>query len=196
MKRVVSFAPNSLQRRMAQVGSSVAACAYKVVLAAAGALLVGMAVVLFAQVVCRYVLFVPLPWSEELARYMLVWFGMLSATAAAHTGQHFAIHVAQDLLPQPMRAWVKAAVHLATSAMSLYLAVLSYGYLGNIQGLRAVATGLPMPVVYAALPVSLLVMALLQAAAFLRAVGIEPGGSEMRQLPTLDTTPSEGGSLS
>ena len=44
--------------------------------------LAGMVCVIGVQVVARYVLNAPPGWTEELARYLMVWAGLLGATAA------------------------------------------------------------------------------------------------------------------
>ncbi|MCO5145356.1 MAG: TRAP transporter small permease subunit [Aquamicrobium sp.] len=54
----------------------------RVCLLLAKAALVGMVCVIMLQVVSRYGLRQPPAWTEELARYLMVWGGLLGATAA------------------------------------------------------------------------------------------------------------------
>ena len=54
-------------------------------------LLLAMTFVVFGQVIARYVLQTPLSWSEELARFMLIWLSMLSAAYGFKTKSHFAL---------------------------------------------------------------------------------------------------------
>ncbi len=54
-----------------------------------------MVVVVAAQVFCRYVLNHSLFWSEELARYLLVWLTFLGATVAYHRRAHPSIDMLQ-----------------------------------------------------------------------------------------------------
>lgn len=54
----------------------------RVCLFLAKAALVGMVVVIMLQVVSRYGFRQPPVWTEELARYLMVWGGLLGATAA------------------------------------------------------------------------------------------------------------------
>ena len=54
----------------------------RVCLFLAKAALVGMVAVIMLQVVSRYGLRQPPVWTEELARYLMVWGGLLGATAA------------------------------------------------------------------------------------------------------------------
>ena len=52
-------------------------------------LLIAMTIVVFSQVVARYIFEAPLSWSEELARFLLMWLSMLSAAYAFKTKSHF-----------------------------------------------------------------------------------------------------------
>lgn len=53
---------------------------FALILACGGILL--LVVTMMVQVVARYLLSSPLAWTEELARYAMVWAGLLGATAA------------------------------------------------------------------------------------------------------------------
>ncbi len=57
---------------------------------AVSAILVALVTVTFSQVVFRYLLHAPLAWSEELARFLLMWMASLSAAYAFKTRSHFA----------------------------------------------------------------------------------------------------------
>src|SRR6266545_2303760 len=71
--------------------------------AVACALLVFLVVALFLQVLFRYVIEAPLAWTEEGARFGLVWLSMLSAAIAAREGQHFVFRWATLILSRRTR---------------------------------------------------------------------------------------------
>ena len=50
-----------------------------------------MAIVVFLQVLFRYALHLPLFWTEEFARYCLVWASLLGAGIALKRGEHIAV---------------------------------------------------------------------------------------------------------
>ncbi len=52
--------------------------------------------VIFVQVICRYVLFIPTAWAEELARYLFVWTSYLGSAYALNEGGHIEV----DIVPQ------------------------------------------------------------------------------------------------
>ena len=63
------------------------------------ALMATMAMLVFANVVSRYVLNYSLIWVEELTRYLMVWVGFLGAGLVLRLGAHIAVDAFQDLLP-------------------------------------------------------------------------------------------------
>ncbi len=54
--------------------------------------------VVLLGVLFRYVLEAPLPWSEELARYLMVWGASLGASVAFREGSHIAVTMLVDKL--------------------------------------------------------------------------------------------------
>jgi TRAP-type transport system small permease protein len=56
-----------------------------------GILLCVMASSVFFEVLIRYVIHAPTAWTEEVAQFVLVWYGLLAAAVGARKGVHFAI---------------------------------------------------------------------------------------------------------
>jgi hypothetical protein len=81
-----------------------------------------MALLVFANVVARYVFNHSFTWAEELSRYMMVWVGFLGAGLVLRVGAHIAVDVVQDLSPlraaQALRVCVVAVLAAALLAMS------------------------------------------------------------------------------
>ena len=86
------------------------------------ALMAAMAVLVFANVVSRYLLNYSIIWVEELTRYMMVWVGFLGAGLVLRLGAHIALDALQDLLPeraaQVLRAAIVALLALTFAAMT------------------------------------------------------------------------------
>ncbi len=128
------------------------------------ATLMAVAVVNVAwQVFTRFALAEPSSFTDELARYLLVWIGLIGAAYAA--GQR--LHVAVDLLPRAMPHRLQQAlsglVQVGVLTFSLGVMVGGGGALVSMSfelGQRSAALGLPMGLVYLALPVSGLLIAL------------------------------------
>jgi len=120
--------------------------------------LMGLAVLnLTWQVASRYLLGAPSSFSDELARFLLVWIGLFGA--AYGVGQR--LHLAIDLLPAHLDPRIDRAATLTVGLLTLAfaVAVLVVGGTSLVEltaslGQRSPALGLPMAVVYLALPLS------------------------------------------
>jgi TRAP-type C4-dicarboxylate transport system permease small subunit len=84
-----------------------------------------MTVVVAVQVLFRYGLNQSLFWSEELARYLLVWLSFLGASVAYRRKAHPGIDVIQAKLPGKLKKAATVAVHLAS--LLLFAVMIFYG---------------------------------------------------------------------
>lgn len=82
-------------------------------------LLVVMIFLVVIQVVFRYVLHAPISWSEEVAIFMLIWFGLLSVATAVYRHEHIAISAIYDHLSKKWQYILSIAVQLLILVFSL-----------------------------------------------------------------------------
>jgi TRAP-type transport system small permease protein len=87
---------------------------------AAGTLATAL-VVMAAQVVYRYLLSDSLIWSEEVARYALVWSSMVGAAVAYRQGAHVAVTDLLVRFPAPLQRFVVRVIHLLILAFAATL---------------------------------------------------------------------------
>ena len=119
--------------------------------------LIGLFLVMVAaivwQVFARYVLQAPTIWSEELARFLLVWVTMLGSAYVLEHGGHVAVTVFVDMLPEPLERAVAVVRDFIVIAMAGSLAYFGYGFAAS--GPRRISTGLGLPMgwAYAAVPI-------------------------------------------
>lgn len=71
-----------------------------------------------AQVVFRYLIGSSLVWSEEVARYALIWSAMIGSAAVYQRGGHMGVTVAVDLLPPPVAGLAYRLIHLIVIAFA------------------------------------------------------------------------------
>ena len=117
-----------------------------------------MALVVFLQVIFRYVLNLPLFWTEEFARYCLVWASLLGAAVAMKRGQHLAVTICMDRMP-PGAYRVLSVV--ARFSVIVILAVILVGGIQLVLVTRAQispALRVPMSLPYLAVPVGAAIM--------------------------------------
>ena len=90
------------------------------------ALMAVMVVLVFANVVSRYLLNYSIVWVEEVTRYMMVWVGFLGSGLVLRLGAHVAVDALQEALPvraaQAVRAAIVAVLAVTFAAM-LWLGV-------------------------------------------------------------------------
>lgn len=120
---------------------------------AAATLVIAVVVVVFLQVVMRYALARPNPWSEELSRFCFIWLSMLGASLAIEKNAQF---VFDELIRQMAPAWrqrVRYAVTALVVAILLMAMVLGIELVNLVRTERSAALNLPIVWVYTALPV-------------------------------------------
>jgi TRAP-type transport system small permease protein len=85
------------------------------------ALVGAMAVLVFANVVSRYLFNFSIIWVEEVTRYMMVWVGFLGSGLVLRLGAHVGVDALQDALPpraaQALRAAIVVLLAITFAAM-------------------------------------------------------------------------------
>jgi TRAP-type C4-dicarboxylate transport system permease small subunit len=109
-------------------------------------LLAGMFFCVFTGVVIRYVVTVPFPWTEEIARFCLIWFAPLAASIGARHGFHFSFQWGVMYLPAKQRAFVRQATNLAVIAFLALLLWQSFGLIDVMSNQTSVASEIDMRV--------------------------------------------------
>jgi TRAP-type C4-dicarboxylate transport system permease small subunit len=128
---------------------------------AAGAVVIGLSGLAFANIVARYAISYALAFSEELEVAGLVWLTMLGAAIGFRRSAHIGFTIVRDLLPPLGRrgaALLTVAITLAT--------VLVLGWYGVLEiraeralGAVSEALGLPQWIYTAAIPVGAIIVA-------------------------------------
>ncbi|CAN7746531.1 TRAP transporter small permease [Pseudorhodoferax sp. LjRoot39] len=123
-----------------------------------GAMLATMVVVVFLQILVRFLLprlgiTVSAPWSEELARYLMVWCIFLGAAVASRAGDLIAVESLIDALPERLGWRLKMLSYVATIAFLATLVWLGWRWVEFGEGESSTVMNLPMSWVYLSLPV-------------------------------------------
>ena len=119
----------------------------------------------------RYVLRDALSWTEELARYLMIWMGFLGAGLALREGGHVALDILLVRMPLDIRRIMIVAVRLLS--LLFLLSVVGAG-LVLIPGVRSYSTpalGISMMWAYLAIPVGCFFTAIQMLALMLRNEG-------------------------
>ena len=112
------------------------------------------------QVLSRYLLSSPPPWTEELARFMFVWATFLGAAVALDKGLHASITVLEDKLPPRSRRVLKAITTLMVLALALLLCGESFKLCMSTMKRVSPVMKIPMAYINVSLTLSSIGMAL------------------------------------
>jgi TRAP-type C4-dicarboxylate transport system permease small subunit len=117
------------------------------------ALVGAMTVLVFANVVSRYLLNFSIIWVEELTRYMMVWVGFLGAGLVLRLGAHIAVETFQDLLPAAAARVLRAAIVALLAATFAAMTWLGVRYVAFAWDQETPVLNWSTGVIYLAIPI-------------------------------------------
>lgn len=109
------------------------------------------------QVFSRYVLGTPSSFTDELARFLMIWIGVLGAAYVAGKNGHVAIDVLARRARGNHQKRIKQLVQIAISLFCLFAMVvggLRLVYVTYLLEQYSPALGLPLALVYVVIPIS------------------------------------------
>ncbi|MEQ6917584.1 TRAP transporter small permease [Halomonas aquatica] len=114
--------------------------------------------VITLQIVSR-VFFNAVGWTEEVARFLLVWITFLGATLAFQRGRHIAVTFLVEALPGRLQRIIRITAVLVVLGFMVSLVVIGYQYMQVQSFQKSASLRLSMTWVYAVIPVSAALMA-------------------------------------
>ena len=127
---------------------------------ACGLLMTAITVVVFLQVITRYVLAYPFDWPEELARILFVWVALLGAVVALRRAGHFSIGALTTALPAPFQRGVSVLLRLTLLGFLILVTWLGVDATLRVRDQLSSAMEISMSIGYASVPVGFALMAL------------------------------------
>src|ERR1700733_780761 len=130
---------------------------------AAGAMLIASVAINFANIIGRYFLSVSLSWAEEVMLFLMIGAVFLGAAPVGWLGRHIRMDVIISMLPPRPRKVFEIFADLVTIATCVMLAVFAWPVMSMLAELdqRSQSANIPLVIPQAALPVGLLLMAVL-----------------------------------
>ena len=123
----------------------------------------GLAIIVFLQFFTRYVLNDSLAWTEEIARYALIWVVFVGAVMVTRRNSHIAVELVSNLLPpNALRASLLAFIDLVKLGFMGLLAYFSVTIVERMHYQRMTVFDLPMSYVYAGVVLGCVLMFLRQ----------------------------------
>ena len=112
-----------------------------------------LVLVVFAQVIARFVFNNPFRWSEELARYLQVWMIVLTSSICIREGTHLAVDYATHALPFVYRKLLKLLVLLLMVFYLIIVIVYGAKMVSVITKQVSPAMQIPIYIAYLAVPI-------------------------------------------
>lgn len=127
----------------------------------------GLIAVITLQILTRS-FFPEINWTEEVARFLLVWTTFLGATIAFVQGRHIAVPMMVDALPPRWRRLALILAQIIMITVLVVLAVVGYRYMLLQSFQKTPSLRISMSYIYAIMPFSAAVMALVCATDLVR----------------------------
>ncbi len=139
---------------------------------------IAMSVVVILQVFFRFVVYLPFPWSEELARYLMIWMGMVGSFVALRRGRHIGVNSLVECFPPVARRVAAIGLHLTLIAFLALIAREGLNLALFNAAQKSPAMMIPMIYPYLAIPAgaALMIVELLSGLLRLLSPGAPPPG--------------------
>lgn len=109
------------------------------------------------QVFSRYILQASSSFTEEIARYLLIWIGILGAAYIAGQQQHLSIDILAPKLSEKNRIKLRMGINLLIILFCFLVLVIGGSnlvYLNYLLGQTSAALNIPLGAVYTVIPIS------------------------------------------
>jgi len=128
---------------------------------AAAVILLAIVVLIFLQVLFRYVIHQPLSWTVELSRFLFAWVSMLGAAAATTEIFNQGIDLFVKRLPEKAQIAVDVLARITTGLTTCFLIYYAVDLTGRVHSQLSSVLRIRMSSVYAAIPVGLFLFVIL-----------------------------------
>jgi len=112
-------------------------------------------IIMFAQVLFRYLFNQSLSWSEELAKFIFVWLTFLGAAICIKERLHIGVEFLQERLSLKWKRYLNLFQTVLITLFNVAISVIGFCWVWEVSGTLSPAMSLPLNIVfYAALPVA------------------------------------------
>ena len=144
-----------------------------------GILMLGLVIIVFMEVIRRYVLNDPTHWASETCRFLLIWMTFTGASIvtrlSAHLTMGFTIH---RFVNKSVSRFIKILIGAAVSVVMIIITYYS-AKITLLAGYRsAPMTGMPMYIPWSALPLNAAIMSIYMIAETIKTIFIKEAEME------------------
>lgn len=115
---------------------------------------------LFVNVIMRYVFTLPIYWAEELVRYLMVWMIFVGASQVAVWGGHVSVDIVPRIISKRANIVLSLFVNIVAILFCILLAYFSFQQMSRVKAAQQIspAMELPMWIAYLSIPLGTLLM--------------------------------------
>ena len=111
--------------------------------------------IMFAQVLFRYMFNNSLSWTEEIAKFIFIWITFLGAALCFRDRMHLGVDFLVEKLPLKYKPILVIFNTLVITIFNGIMIIIGFSWVIDVSGTISPAVGLPLNIVfYAALPTS------------------------------------------
>jgi C4-dicarboxylate transporter DctQ subunit len=118
-----------------------------------------MVIVVFAQVLSRYVAKVPLAWTEEASRFLFAWTIFLGSAIGIKRKAHLGIELLIEKLPEKLGIYVSRFIGIVVISFLVLVIYQSFFVIRLTIYQASPSLNIPMALVYASVPIGCFLMA-------------------------------------
>lgn len=111
-----------------------------------------MSVIVFANVMLRYLTDESIMWSEEVARYLMIWLTFLGVGPVLRLGGHIAIETLPEALPAPAARRLRVLILVAMVVLCVAMIWAGMDLVSRTRYQMTAVTDVPFSLVAAAIP--------------------------------------------
>ena len=123
-----------------------------------GTILAAMAIITFLAAVNRFTFNFPMPWSEEIVKFLLMWMTMIGAALGIGRSEHVGIDVFVERFPQKMQFIIGQIMSLAGVVFSVIFCYIGYLMVIKQYAQKSTALEISMGIVYMCVVVGAILM--------------------------------------
>ncbi|WP_040984433.1 TRAP transporter small permease [Oceanobacillus jeddahense] len=103
------------------------------------------------QIVAREIIYFPVSWTQEVAKYSFIWMSLIGAALGIRNLSHVSIDVIVNKLPPKIEKFIQYFIEVSIILLMTVLLVQSFRFSLSAAGQTSPIIGVPMSVVYVAL---------------------------------------------
>ena len=120
----------------------------------------GMAIAILLAITSRFIIKIPIPWTEELSRYLMVWVAFLAGSLGFKRGVHVGVLFVVKRVPGSVAKWIGLITNTALLVFFLVLIIEGFQMATLVADQMSPVLRISMAWVYSSLPVGAVIFTL------------------------------------